>query len=340
MSYRVRLREQLRYLAQKEREAAVKINIVGVGGCGNNAINNLSRLRLPAKLIAMNTDSAVLRRTRCDVRVLLGGLSAEARGARGVPELGAQAMEESIEEAIGAIDENVDVIIGIAGLGGGTGTGGLPVLFRELRTRRPNALRIAVVTLPFKEEGEERIRNAQIGLRELMDVSDAIIVNANDVLAERLRGVSMAYAFKEMDKRIARIVEALVRMQSPMIGPGVINVDFSNVQRLMQNSGFCFVGVGDGPRIYDAYIRALSDDYARSRLEGARGAILMFEGRETLLDMTQIRNTTRQFSERYAIPTVFMGLRPTWDIVDVRVSVFVTSVKCDYVEEFMSGFTG
>lgn len=159
-------RRETDFIEEMERKSAVKINIVGIGGCGNNIVDALAREKLPVKLIAMNTDAAVLRRTQCHARVLLGNPLTLARGAHGSPEVGAKAMESSIDDALAVIDEDVDMVIGIAGMGGGTGTGGLPVLFRELSIRRPKALKVAIVTLPFREEGYERIENARYGLRE------------------------------------------------------------------------------------------------------------------------------------------------------------------------------
>jgi len=324
-------------LAERERRAAVKINVVGVGGCGNNAINNLYKLRLPAKLIAMNTDAPVLRKTAADKKVLLSGLTEIPRGAHGVPDVGAKAMENSIEDAIAAIDKDVDAVIGVAGLGGGTGTGGLPVLFRELAVRRKDALRIAVVTLPFKEEGDERVKNAQMGLQELLECSDTVIPNANDVLAEKMGGVTMTYAFKVMDKKIARVVEALVRLQSPETGPGIINVDFSNVKRIMRNARVSFAGVGEGRRVYDAFTKALKDDYAETDLSTSHGMVLYYEGKEVYLDMSQIRSTINYITNNFGTSTVFFGIRPTWELAEVRASLIACGVRSNYVDEFLGG---
>ncbi len=324
-------------IGREAERAAVRINVVGVGGCGNNIIDTLYKLGVPAKLIAMNTDAAVLHKTSAHKRVLLSSLTGLPRGAHGAPEVGAKAMEDSLVEAINAIDRDVDVVIGIAGLGGGTGTGGLPVLFRALGKERRGVLKIAIVTLPFTEEGEERVRNAQIGLQELLEASDAVIPNANDVLAEKVGSITMPYAFKMMDKKVARVVEALVRLQSPETGPGVINVDFSNIKRLFTHAGICFVGVGTGRRIYDAFTKALQDDYAESDLTNAHGAILYYEGREIYLDLTQIRNTVRHVSERFNISTVFFGIRPDWKMTEIRASVIATGVKSYYVDKFLGG---
>ena len=174
-------------------------------------------------------------------------------------------------------DENVDVVIGIAGLGGGTGTGALPVLFRELSYARPNALKLAIVTLPFREEGIERIENARYGLREILDVADAVIVNANDILARKVKVTSIPEAFKIMNRRIVRIVESLVKLNYPEVGPGLINVDFSNIKKIFTKSGLCFAGVGTEFSIHKAFQLALRDDMAGCDITNARGALILFE---------------------------------------------------------------
>ncbi len=340
MSFYLRKREEERFLEERELKSAVKINVVGIGGCGNNIISTLYRMGIPAKLIAMNTDASVLRRTECHVRVLLGNPFSVSRGACGSPEIGAKAMEESIDEALNAIDEDVDVVIGIAGLGGGTGTGGLPVFFRELGLRKPNVLKIAVITFPLREEGIERRENARVGFQELVEVSDAIIPNANDILVERVRVLSITEAFRIMDRRVARIVDSLVRLQTPKLGPGIVNVDFSNIQKLMFKAGLCFVGVGFERTIYQAFMNALKDDFAYSELRNAKGAIVMFEGRELDLDVLQIRRVTRYISEDLGIKEVFMGIRPTYELHEVRVSLLVAGITSKYVDSFMGGEGG
>ena len=337
MAFYLRRREEDRFLEEKEIVSAVKINVIGIGGCGNNIINTLYRMGVSAKLIAMNTDASVLRRTECHARVLLGNPFSISRGASGSPEVGAKAMEKSIEDALNVIDDDVDVVIGIAGLGGGTGTGGLPVLFRELGIRKPNVLKIAVVTFPLKEEGIERRENAKIGFQELMEVSDAIIPNANDILVEKIKAISITEVFRVMDRRVARIVDSLIRLQTPALGPGVVNVDYSNIQKIMSKSGLCFIGVGMERSIYNAFIRALKDDFAYSDLRGARGAIVMFEGREIDLDVSQIRKVTRYISEDLGIKEVFMGIRPTYELHEIRVSLLVAGITSRYVDEFIGG---
>ncbi len=336
MSSFLELREQERYLELKEAEAAVRVVVVGVGGCGCNTINNLARMGLKnVTLVACNTDAAVLRRTKADKKVLLGPMTTKGRGAYGVPEIGRKAAEENVEDVLAAIGGNVDVVIGTAGMGGGTGTGALPVIMGEVRRRLRDAVAISVVTLPFSEEGEERIRNAQMGLQEVLENSDMVIVNSNDILVSKIARVSFDHALRIMDARLARVIGAIVRLQSRETAPGVINVDFHNFQRVTKDSGLGFIGVGTGARVYDAMENALKDDYSETELNNARAAIVYVEGPSPYLDLQQVRMAPRYISKTYNIPTVFFGVRPTWEVREPRVSVVASGVKSRYVEEFL-----
>ena len=334
----VRRRVMQRRMEEEARLAAVRINVVGIGGCGNNIVTSLWG-KVPeryVKLIAVNTDAAVLRKSRAHEKVLIGRFSMRGRGAQGVPELGEKAMEEDIEMVFSAMDDNVDLIIGVAGLGGGTGTGGLPPFFRDCNYKFPNAVKMAVVTLPMTEEGEERRRNAQFALRELLDVADVVLVNANDLALERAKIADITYAFDLVNRKILRSIRSIIRMQSYEVGPGIINVDFSNFYRICYKSGLGFAGVGRGLDVISSLEDALRDDYADTNLTDSKGAIAYFEGRSLDLDVSQVKAATNALSRRFRIPTVFVGIRPTWDLPELRVTLFATSVKSRYVENFLA----
>lgn len=333
----VRRRGVDRGLEDVEKATEAKINIIGIGGCGNNIVNAFYK-KFPknVKTIAVNTDSAVLRKTEADEKVLIGRYTHKGRGAQGVPDIGREAMEEDIESVLKALDERVDLVIGIAGMGGGTGSGGLPVLMREIGLRNRDAIKISVVTLPMKEEGEERRRNAQFSLRETLEVSDVTIVNANDLAMERAKSVDLNYAFSLVNRKIERSIYALVKMQSTQTGPGYVNVDLSNFARISYQSGLGFIGVGRGQYVFQAFDDALQDDYARCELTEAKGAIIYFEGKSVDLRVDQMREVTDILSRRYRIPTVFMGVRPTFEYSDVRVNLLVTQVRSRYVDDFLA----
>ncbi|RDD53187.1 MAG: hypothetical protein BA066_05750 [Candidatus Korarchaeota archaeon NZ13-K] len=333
----VRRRGVDRGLEEAERVSEARINIVGIGGCGNNIVSAFYK-KFPknVKTIAVNTDSAVLRKAEADEKVLIGRYTHKGRGAQGVPDIGREAMEEDIESVLRALDEKVDIVIGIAGMGGGTGSGGLPVLMREIGLRHRDAIKISIVTLPMREEGEERRRNAQFSLRETIDTSDVTIVNANDLAMEKARSVDLNYAFSLVNRKIERSVHALVKMQSTETGPGYVNVDLSNFSRISYQSGLGFIGVGRGQYIFQAFDDALQDDYAKCDLTEAKGAIIYFEGKSVDLRVDQMREATDILSRRYRIPTVFMGVRPTFEYPDVRVNLLVTQVRSTYVDDFLA----
>ena len=334
MAYR---RNALRRLKAEEERAAIKVNVVGVGGCGNNCIGNLAKEELDGvKRIAVNTDAAVLRRTEANARVLIGQFTHKGRGARGVPMLGRESIEESIDEVLATIDPGLDLLVGVAGMGGGTGTGALPVLLREAGLRNGDAVKVAVVTLPFAEEGLERRKNAQLGLTEVLEEADMTIVNANDLVLSKARGADMTYAFKTMDKRLARAIAAIIRMQSTTQAPGVVNVDFSNFQRIAKQSGIGFIGVGSGPDPTYSLEDSMRDDYAKTNITGANGGILYFEASELDLNVTDVRQAANNLRNMYAIPTIFIGLKPIWGMKRVRTSLIACSVKSEYVDNYMA----
>ncbi|RSN70882.1 hypothetical protein D9Q81_00295 [Candidatus Korarchaeum cryptofilum] len=337
MEMAVRRRTVDRGLESVEKATEAKINIVGIGGCGNNIISAFYK-KFPknVKTIAVNTDSAVLKKTDADEKVLIGRYTHKGRGAQGVPDIGREAMEEDIETVLRALDENVDIVIGIAGMGGGTGSGGLPVLMREIGLRNKETIKISVVTLPMREEGEERKRNAQFSLKETLETSDVTVVNANDLAMEKAKSVDLNYAFSMVNRKIERSIYALVKMQSSETGPGYVNVDLSNFARISYQSGLGFIGVGRGRYIFEAFDDALQDDYAKSDLTEAKGAIIYFEGKSVDLRVDQMREATDILSRRYRIPTVFMGVRPTFEYPDVRVNLLVTQVRSHYVDDFLA----
>ncbi|MGC8720691.1 MAG: cell division protein FtsZ, partial [Thermodesulforhabdaceae bacterium] len=179
-------------------ESPAKIKVLGIGGAGNNAINNMisSGLR-GVEFIAANTDAQVLKRCLAPIKIQLGVQLTRGLGAGGNPEIGAKAAEEDIERIKEAV-EGSDMVFITAGLGGGTGTGGAPVVARACREL--GILTVAIVTKPFSFEGRVRLRNAQEGLAKLQDVVDTLITIPNDRLTTLAdKRASFIEMFKKAD---------------------------------------------------------------------------------------------------------------------------------------------
>lgn len=315
-----------------------KIICVGVGGCGCNIITELSRLKVEAKTIAVNTDFAVLRRTSADILVHIGAHRRidATRGAGGMPTIGAEIMEEEVDRVIENIDEDADMVIGIAGMGGGTGTGGLPILFRHLKTERPDAIRLAIVTLPFKAEGPLRKRNAEYGLRQIMQVSDAYIVFSNELLRRKHRFIAIPEGFRMMNRIIADIINQIVRIDEP----GLMNIDFSDVRGILREGGLAFAGVGRDRRSLRLCLDKVFDcDYAATDITNAHSAVLVCEGMATKLKEEDITYIQDIFSAKYKIANIFMALRtrPAPQAPWLQLFTLVVGVKSNYIQSFLRG---
>jgi len=223
-------------------ESPAKIKVFGIGGAGNNAINNMIRSGLlGVEFIAANTDVQVLRRCQAPLKIQLGSQLTRGLGAGGNPEVGAKSAEEDIDKIKEAV-EGSDMVFITAGLGGGTGTGGAPVVARVCKEL--GILTVAVVTKPFSFEGRVRLRNAEEGLSKLQDVVDTLITIPNDrliTLADKRAG------YLEMFKKADDVLYYAVKGISDLIViPGYINVDFADVKTVMSERGLALMGTGVG----------------------------------------------------------------------------------------------
>ena len=217
-----------------------KIKVIGIGGGGNNTVDRMVEANLQgAEFIAMNTDLQQLNRSKAPVKLQLGVRATLGRGCGAKPERGRKSAEENKEE-IAALLEGADMVFITAGMGGGTGTGGAPVVAEIARSM--GILTVGVVTRPFKFEGAQRAKQAEAGLAEFHQYVDSLVVIPN----ERLKYVTdqkitflnaFAYADDVLKQAISSIYE-LITM------PGLISLDFADVQTVMQNSGFAHMGVG------------------------------------------------------------------------------------------------
>ncbi|RLB42527.1 MAG: cell division protein FtsZ, partial [Deltaproteobacteria bacterium] len=227
------------FVEEKQRYQA-RIKVLGIGGAGGNAINNMIASQLKGvDFIVANTDSQDLERSTCACRIQLGASVTRGLGAGADPEIGKQAAEESIEQIREAV-EGADMVFITAGMGGGTGTGASPVVAREARSC--GALTVAVVTKPFKFEGDKRMRRAVNGIEELKKEVDTLIVIPN----ERLKSISTKSAtFKELIARADEVLLHAVKGISDLImSDGFINLDFADVKKVMEQMGTAVMGTG------------------------------------------------------------------------------------------------
>ncbi|MES0363324.1 MAG: cell division protein FtsZ [Desulfobacteria bacterium] len=272
-----------------ENEKSAKIKVVGVGGAGGNAINNMINARLQGcKFIAVNTDAQDLEASKAPVKIQIGERLTEGLGAGANPEIGRQAALESVDPVRSSLEDSHMVFI-TAGLGGGTGTGAAPVVAEACKDA--GALTVAVVTKPFGFEGKKRARQAEAGLENLKDVADTVIVIPND----RLRGLASRNATAlEMFKRADEVLLHAVRGITDLIMmPGLVNLDFSDVRTTMSKAGLAIMGTGIASgenRAVEAAEKAISHPLLEGvSINGARGVLMNITcGPElTMAEMTE-----------------------------------------------------
>ncbi len=255
-------------------EGNAKIKVIGVGGGGGNAINNMIEESLTGvTFIAANTDVQVLNNSKAQYKIQLGEKLTRGLGAGANPEIGRQAAEESVEQLKEALSDS-DMVFITAGMGGGTGTGAAPVIAQI--AKELGALTVAVVTKPFYFEGPKRLQQAEKGIRNLKEVVDSLIVIPNDRL---LSLASKNATFMEMLKKADEVLYFAVKGISDLIlKPGYINLDFADVKAVMSGTGMCLMGTGSATgenRAKEAAIRAITSPLLEDiSIDGAQ-AILM-----------------------------------------------------------------
>ncbi len=253
------------------------IKVVGIGGGGVNAINRMIEVGLKGvEFIAINTDAQALLMSDADLKLDVGRELTRGLGAGADPEVGKKAAEdheEEIEEAL----RGADMVFVTAGEGGGTGTGGAPVVARIAKSL--GALTIGVVTRPFTFEGRRRANQAESGIGALREEVDTLIVIPNDrLLSISDRAVSMLDAFRSADQVLLSGVQGITDL---ITTPGLINLDFADVKSVMQGAGSALMGIGSArgeDRAVQAAELAISSPLLEASIDGAHGVLLSIQG--------------------------------------------------------------
>src|SRR6187401_3309713 len=253
------------------------IKVVGVGGGGVNAVNRMIDVGLKgAEFIAINTDAQALLMSDADVKLDIGRELTRGLGAGADPEVGKKAAEDHEDEIADAL-KGADMVFVTAGEGGGTGTGGAPVVARIARSL--GALTIGVVTRPFAFEGRRRANSAEEGISQLREEVDTLIVIPNDrLLSITDRSVSILDAFKQADQVLLQGVSGITDL---ITTPGLINLDFADVKSVMSNAGSALMGIGSSRgdnRAVEAAEMAISSPLLEASIDGAHGVLLSISG--------------------------------------------------------------
>jgi cell division protein FtsZ len=253
------------------------IKVVGIGGGGVNAVNRMIEVGLKGvEFIAINTDAQALLMSDADVKLDIGRELTRGLGAGANPEVGGKAAEDHAEE-IEEVLKGADMVFVTAGEGGGTGTGGAPVVARIARSL--GALTIGVVTRPFAFEGRRRANSAEEGIAALREEVDTLIVIPNDrLLSISDRNVSVLDAFKQADQVLLQGVSGITDL---ITTPGLINLDFADVKSVMANAGSALMGIGSArgeDRSVAAAEMAVSSPLLEASIDGAHGVLLSIAG--------------------------------------------------------------
>ncbi len=283
-------------IPRDEDELKPRITVVGVGGAGGNAVNNMIRSNLiGCEFIICNTDAQAIKQSLAERRIQLGVGVTRGLGAGSRPEVGRVAAEEAIEEIMTALEGSNMVFI-TAGMGGGTGTGAAPVIARA--AREAGILTVGVITKPFHFEGNHRMRLAEAGIQELQKYVDTLIIIPNQnlfrVANER---TTFADAFKMADDVLHSGVRGVTDL---MVMPGLINLDFADIRAVMSEMGKAMMGTGEAEgdrRAIDAAEAAISNPLLEDvSMKGARGVLINITGGSdmTLFEVDEAANRIRE----------------------------------------------
>jgi cell division protein FtsZ len=279
-----------------EHELKPRITVVGVGGAGGNAVNNMIRSNLEGvEFIVTNTDAQALSQSLADRRLQLGETVTQGLGAGSRPDVGKAAAEEAMEELIAELGDSNMVFI-TAGMGGGTGTGAAPVIAQAARER--GILTVGVITKPFHFEGAHRMRTAEAGIEELSQYVDTLIIIPNQNLFRIANEkTTFADAFHMADNVLHQGVRGVTDL---MVMPGLINLDFADIRTVMSEMGKAMMGTGEADgekRAIEAAESAISnpllDDMS---MKGARGVLINITGGMdmTLFEVDEAANRIRE----------------------------------------------
>jgi len=283
-----------------------RIKVIGVGGGGNNAVNRMIDAGLRGvDFIAVNTDKQALFLSKANTKIQIGDKLTKGLGAGANPEIGERSANESRDEIAMAI-KDADMVFVTAGMGGGTGTGGAPVIAQI--AKELGILTVGVVTKPFMFEGRKRMQQAEQGVENLKEVVDTLVTIPNDRLLHIAdKKTSMLEAFLIADDVLRQGVQGI----SDLIAvPGLINLDFADVKTIMNEKGLAHMGIGRGTgdsKAEDAANQAISSPLLETSIEGAKGVLLNITG-GTDLGLQEV-NTAAELIQNAADPeaTIIFG---------------------------------
>jgi len=268
------------------------IKIVGVGGGGGNAVNHMYEQGIrDVDYLICNTDSQAMENSPIRAQVQLGSVLTEGRGAGNKPEVGKEAALENIDDVKKALSKNTKMVFITAGMGGGTGTGGAPVIAQACHEE--GYLTVAIVTIPFRNEGRRRVRQAFEGIKELEQYVDSLLVINNERIREMYGDFGISEAFSRADNILATAARGIAEI---ITVPGYINVDFADVETVMRKSGMAVMGTGvatGANRAEEAVDQALNSPLLNNNdIRGAKNVLIHITSGEREVTMDEVGKIT------------------------------------------------
>ncbi len=317
------LNSELKKLLESKKAV---IKVIGAGGAGGNTISRLMEVGITgADTIAINTDAQDLLYTDADTKILIGKELTGGLGAGADPKIGEEAAKESKNE-IKKVLEGSDLVFLTCGLGGGTGTGSLPVIADI--SKKMGILTVGIVTLPFTMEGKHRMSNAQYGLENLEKLVDTLIVVPNDKLLEIVPDVSLTTAFKIADEILVNSVKGITEL---VTRPGLVNLDFADIKAVMLDGGLAMIGLGESDtenRGIEAVERALNNPLLDADINNAKNALINISG-GTDMTLSECQNIVESIATRLSPDAkIIWGAQIAKELGDtLRTMVIVTGVN-------------
>lgn len=320
-----------------ERSSVIKV--IGVGGGGSNAVNHMYRKGIQdVNFVVCNTDAQALHNSPVAVKLQLGDVLTEGRGAGSKSEIGREAATESLDRIKEVLSSNTNMIFITAGMGGGTGTGAAPVIARA--AKEMGILTVAIVTIPFRFEGPERINQAIEGINQLKDHVDSLLVINNEKLREIYGNLTVSKSFEKADDVLAIAAKGIAEI---ITVHGYINVDFADVQTVMTNSGVAIMGSANASgeeRARTAIEQALTSPLLNNNdIEGARSVLLNITSGSEEITMDEVSEITD-----YVVSVTSRDTTLIWGIGndealgdEISVTIIATGFRMNSIPEVYVG---
>lgn len=307
-----------------EAESSAKIIVIGVGGAGNNAVNRMVEEAIAGiEFVGVNTDKQALALCKAPTVLQIGEKLTKGLGAGAQPEVGKKAAEESIEE-LKELMEGADMVFVTCGMGGGTGTGAAPIVAGA--AKEMGILTVGVVTKPFRFEAKTRMNNALMGIENLKENVDTLIVIPNDKLLEIVdRRTTMPEALRKADEVLQQAVQGITDLINL---PALINLDFADVQTVMTNKGIAHIGIGEAKgdeKALEAVEQAVSSPLLETTIKGASHAIINISGDISLMDANDAASYVQELTGEEA--NIIFGAMYDDTVADAaRITVIATGL--------------